>query len=199
MIPTRSPRIPLAILLASLAFTAGCHRHKHARGAEAVAGEAAPPAEEAAPPVDNRSAGQIFVDILAQSNYPCNVDTDNRWVCTNPNDAAWPFYVSEVDQPDQTLIMFDSYYLRAFGKRCDQFTNHMADLAVTADGFAVTCDDSSQQFRMDTMLQYQGGLDVTAWVQNHFGHRTASLDLLAKAHATPEVRGRSRIRGRLFL
>ena len=181
--PMKDARFAVAILFCAL--TAGCHRHHHARHAEVVVtdnGSAPPAAVNPAPAVDNRNAGQVVVDILAQQGYTCTPE-ETRWSCTVPNDPSWPFYVSYVTQDDQSIVIWlDSYAFRAFGHPCEQYTNHMNDLAVPGDGFAASCDDSSQQFRMNTALQYNN-LDVPSWTQNHLGHRATSLDLLKKAHA----------------
>ena len=165
-------------------LSVGCHRHRHAKGAEVVVTESAgplPPVAEAAP-VDNRNAGQVVVDIITQLGYKCNVE-ETRWTCTSPNDPTWPFTVSFLVEETQTSIWLDSYQLRAFGHRCDEYTNHMADLAVPADSFVVSCDDTSQAFRMNTSVLYTSDLDVKAWLQNHLDHRATSLVLLKKAHA----------------
>jgi hypothetical protein len=170
-------------LIVFVALSAGCHRHHHPKGARDVVqtdnGGAPPPV---AAPVDNRNAGQVVIDILTQQGYKCTVE-ETRWDCVSPNAPNWTFYVSFIADDTQTTIWLDSYALRAFGHPCPEFTNDMNDLAVPNDGFQVTCDDSSQQFRMNTALQYGSDLDVTGWTQNHMTHREASMELLRKAHA----------------
>jgi hypothetical protein len=175
----------LAGLVVLFAVISGCHHRprqpKTAFNTLPVNGPGLAPAPPP-PPVDDRSAGQVVIDILTQQGYTCAAE-ETRWICNSPAEAGWPFTVSYVPEETKTTIWIDSYVFRAFGKKCAQYTNHMADLAVPDNAFAVTCDDTTQQFRMNQSLLYGADLDVPAWAQNHLANRKKARGLLASAHA----------------
>ncbi len=176
----------LAGLVVLFAVTSGCHhRPRQPKTGYNTLPVNGPMAEAPAAPaaiVDNRTPGQVVVDILGQHGYTCKAE-ESRWICTTPAEVGWPFTVSYVPEETKTTIWIDSYTFRAFGKKCLQYTNHMADLAVPDNAFAVTCDDTTQQFRMNQSLLYGADLDVVAWTQTHLANRKKSRGLLTQAHA----------------
>ena len=174
----------LAGLVILFAFSSGCHRHPRQPKTGVYTLPVNGPGAEAPPVqiVDNRTPGQVVVEILQQNGYSCAAE-DTRWICALPTEPGWTFTVSYVPEETKTTIWIDSYIFRAFGKRCAQYTNHMADLAVPDSAFAVTCDDTTQQFRMNQSLLYGADLDVLAWTQTHLGNRKKARGLLTQAHA----------------
>ncbi len=174
----------LAALAVLFAFSSGCHHHPRQPKTAAYTLPVDGPGAQAPAVqiVDNRTPGQVVIDILQQNGYTCAAE-DTRWVCNLPTEPGWPFTVSYVPEETKTTIWIDSYATRAFGKKCVQYANHLADLAVPDNAFEVTCDDTTQQFRMNQALIYGPDLEVLAWTQTHLANRKKARGLLASVHA----------------
>ena len=192
----RSSFVVLA-LVAGGSLVAGCHHHaKGAKtgkqpvadpagivtppagnvraGGGSVAGASAPAyvdpgtaAAPAAPPVDDRSNGQWFVDTLAEKlGIACAAD-GQQWQCSAP--GWWGYVVIEsIDaSTNASTIWMDTYQYRAFAKKCAAFTDAMADLADPGNGFSVICDDSNQMFRLSTGFTVGNETSPAAWGNAH--------------------------------
>jgi hypothetical protein len=152
-------------------------------GAEVPANAPVNALVQAPAPVDTRNAGQVVVDILGTLGYACTAG-DMSWSCAVPPGQTdpEPLSVSFTDDGANTRIYFETFRKRAFAKPCAQFVDHMNDLANPGDAFDVTCDDSSQTFRLRTTFNYYD-TDVAAWINAHRVNRASSLALLKKSHA----------------
>lgn len=136
---------------------------------------------EAPPPAQEVSILDWAIQQLQANGYACTQE-ETRYTCNVPG-STWPLTVSWLVEQDKTSLWIDSYYMRAFGKRCDKYNNHMADLASPPDNFIVSCDDGPQSFRMNTSLLYTQDLDFMGWVKNHLEKRENSRKLLASVGA----------------
>ncbi|NUO47797.1 MAG: hypothetical protein HOV80_02955 [Polyangiaceae bacterium] len=157
------------------------HIERHLRGPDAQATDDAASTQPAEPAVDNRSPGQVIVDIIATVGYACTAE-ESRWVCAKPGDS-WPITVSWVEEPGATTIWFDSYLTRAFAKRCGSFSNAVRDLAVPDHSFTASCNDDVQNFRLNTAVVYGADLDVTGWLKVHEADRATAASLLHSVRA----------------
>ncbi len=137
-------------------------------------------------PTGGSSPGQTVVDSLNAKGYTCTPAGD-QWSCTSTLTGDWPFTVSWRKENAQTTIRFDSYVQRAFAHKCDEFRNHMDDLAVADDFYTVTCDDSTQRFAFDTAVKYIKDLNVDGWAKNHIANRERSQLLLSKTGASVDL------------
>ena len=133
----------------------------------------------------------MVVDALTAKGYVCTSTDTEKWNCTNAALANWGFSLSWVKEDAQTTIRFDSYVQRTFAHKCAEFRNHMDDLAVADDFYAISCDDSQQRFTFETAIKFTADVNVDGWVKNHIQNRERSQLLLSKtgasvdAHAKP--------------
>ncbi len=174
------PSLILLVTVTALSSVA-CGRHRRAKGAADPQATAQEPAAEAAPAVPEQTVLDWAIQTLQSKGYTCAVE-ETRYVCAVPG-SNWPLTVSWVVETDKTTLWFDSYETRAFGQRCARYTNHMRDLASVPSSFTVSCDDTTQTFRMNTALQYSQELDLMPWVQSHLEQRASSQKLLRSAGA----------------
>jgi hypothetical protein len=141
------------------------------------------PEPEPAPQiVDNRNPAQVVVDILVTHGYLCNASGSDL-VCASP-DSGWQFVVWYENESDGTVqVGFDSFIKRVFGTPCEAFQSAVDDLRDDSNGFATTCEDTIQKFRLRQRLVYNATLDVPAWAADHLQRRLAAGLQLRSIHA----------------
>lgn len=89
-------------------------------------------------------------------------------------DDTWVVSVTIRMEPNRAVIMFDSHVPRAAQLPCSSYLNQMRGLRSDPDQFMVDCNDSRQEFRMNTTLIYNQELDVPAWFEGHRRSRAAA-------------------------
>lgn len=125
---------------------------------------------------DQRSAGQVAVDLAATAGATCTARESN-WDCSLDSQ---PFGIS-FGTETPPVIMFNTNVTRAFAKPCSKFDNAIKDLTTT--DFVVLCDDTDQVFRFQTRIVYRPEMDGIAWLRAHLEKVAKSLELLRSIKA----------------